>query len=301
MISQSIDKPRKTFRRHLFEKRTPLQRAVFIFVSVIFILYAVTLIYPFLITFLNTMKTSAEYWEDPVGMPARLTLKNFALAFSEFNVGEYSYLEMLGNSLVLSVLSSFLAVASSCMSAYIFSKYKFRSSETLYGVAIILMMLPSIGTLPALYKLMIDLHLKNSVIGVSLTAAGGFGSYFLFMYATFATISWSYAEAAFVDGAGNFYTFFRIMLPQARGTLLSLLLLSFIATWNDYMTPYLYLDRNPTIALGLHQFEISIRQGSANYPLFFSGVLISMLPVVVLFLIFQDTLMNNVSVGGLKG
>ena len=104
-----------------------------------------------------------------------------------------------------------------------------------------------------------------------------------------------------MDGAGNFWAFVRVMLPQVRGTLLALVLLSFISTWNDYLTPYLYLDRNPTIALGLYRFEIVIRQGSANYPLFFAGVLVSILPVLILFLIFQSTLMNNVSVGGLKG
>ena len=289
------------YKRFTFEKRTPFQRAVFAAVSVLFLLYTVTLIYPFAIAFLNTMKKSAEYWVDPTGLPARFTLRNFALAFSEFKVEEHSYLDMLGNSLLLSVLSAGLAITSSSLSAYILAKYKFRGSGAIYVAAIVLMMLPSIGTLPAMYQLMLDLHFKNNVIGVSLTAANGFGNYFLFLYAAFTTVSWSYAEAAFVDGAGNFWAFFRVMLPQVRGTLLALLLLSFISTWNDYLTPYLYLDRNPTIALGLYRFEIVIRQGSANYPLFFAGVLVSMLPVLVLFLIFSSTLMNNVSVGGLKG
>ncbi len=289
------------YKRSFFEKRTPFQRAVFAVVSVLFMLYTITLIYPFVTAFLNTMKTSAEYWNDPVGLPARFSLKNFALAFSEFTVEEHSYADMLGNSLVLSLLSAFLAVTSSCLSAYIMAKYKFRGSDTIYIASIVLMMLPSIGTLPAMYQLMLDLHLKNNVVGVSLTAANGFGNYFLFLYAAFSTVSWSYAEAAFVDGAGNFWAFVRVMLPQVRGTLLALVLLSFISTWNDYLTPYLYLDRNPTIALGLYRFEIVIRQGSANYPLFFAGVLVSILPVLILFLIFQSTLMNNVSVGGLKG
>lgn len=288
-------------KHRLFEKRSPMQRAVFAAVSVLFLLYTATLIYPFVIAFLNTMKTSAEYWIDPAGLPDRFSLSNFGRAFTEFKVEEHTYLGMLLNSLVLSVLSAFLAVTSSCLSAYILAKYKFRGSGAIYVGAIVLMMLPSIGTLPAMYQLMLDLHFKNSVLGVSLTAAGGFGSYFLFLYAAFSTVSWNYAEAAFVDGAGNFWTFFRVMLPQVRGTLLALLLLSFISTWNDYLTPYLYLDRNPTIALGLHRFEVVIRQGSADYPLFFAGVLISILPVLLLFLIFQDTLMSNVSVGGLKG
>ena len=103
-----------------------------------------------------------------------------------------------------------------------------------------------------------------------------------------------------MDGASDFYAFVRVMLPQALPAMTSLIVLAAIGLWNDYQTPLLYLTKMPTLAVGLQQFSAEAVY-SAQMNIYYAGLLLSMIPVLALFLIFQNTLMNKTAVGGLKG
>jgi ABC-type glycerol-3-phosphate transport system permease component len=90
------------------------------------------------------------------------------------------------------------------------------------------------------------------------------------------------------------------MLPQAMPSIIALSILSFIGTWNDYMTPFLYLKNWPTLALGIYQFD-TMQQYRSNVPIYYCGVLMSMVPILILFCCMQKTIMENTVAGGLKG
>ena len=120
------------------------------------------------------------------------------------------------------------------------------------------------------------------------------------MYAFFINLSCSYAEAALIDGAGHFKIFKTIMMPLAAPPILSLAVISSISIWNDYMTPLVYMRDYPTLATGLYVYETSMTRAT-NYPVYFAGVLLSLIPILTVFIFFQNTIMENVTAGGLKG
>ena len=120
------------------------------------------------------------------------------------------------------------------------------------------------------------------------------------MHSTFKSISWTYAEAAMVDGASDFRVFTTVMLPLATPTMIPLVILNVISLWNDYFTPYMYLKGKPTLAVGL-QAMVSQMEYNANWPALFVLMLLSMLPIIILFICFQKQIMTNVTAGGLKG
>ena len=103
-----------------------------------------------------------------------------------------------------------------------------------------------------------------------------------------------------MDGGNDFYTFFSILLPMAKGPFTALLIMVIITKWNDYMSPLLYLDKMPTLATGLYYYRETLRFES-NEPVYFAGVLMSMLPILILFAAFQEVMMGSVVAGGLKG
>ena len=280
-------------------KKTTGQKIVFAIVFVLFALYAITLIYPFIWAFLSSLKTHTEFIMNRFSFPKNWIFRNYVDAFVQLQVNGNNMIVMLLNSLWLTVGGTLISVASSTVLAYVVNKYKFPGRNLIYAISLIVMILPIVGSLPAAYRLLNQLRLTDSVF-LLLTYTGGFGFNFIVMYGFFSNLSWSYAEASFVDGGSDFYTFVRVMLPQARPAIFALMIIAAIGVWNDYNTPLLYLPHFPTIAVGIYQFELNIIYGG-SYPILFAGMLLSMLPVLILFIFFQDTIMGNMSVGGLKG
>lgn len=284
------------------EKRTLPQRIVFGVVFVLFTIYAISLLYPFVWTFISTMKDTGEYLDNPFGMPKRFTLYNFVRAYTELKIEGVGLFGMFFNSLLLTGCTTFLAVFGSSCVAYCLSKYKFKGSGIIYAAAVFILIIPTTGCMPSLYKLMVKNNWTNNVLMTSILMGGCFGMYFMLMYGTFQSLSWTYAEAGFIDGANDFTVFFRIMLPQVRGPLLSLSLVCAIGVWNEYLYPYMFMDKHPTLSTGIYKFQIKILQGSEkNYPVFFAGILISCLPMLLLFICFQEKLLENTQAGGIKG
>ena len=113
-------------------------------------------------------------------------------------------------------------------------------------------------------------------------------------------MSWNYAEAAFIDGASHYSVFFKIMQPMAMPSVTAIAIMSFVGLWNDYSAPLLFMPNLPTLASGLVLYEKET-QYMANQPIYFAGAIISIIPVVTIFIVFQNTIMQNVYAGGLKG
>ena len=122
------------------------------------------------------------------------------------------------------------------------------------------------------------------------------------MYGYFKSISWNYAEAVYIDGGNDYTIFFRIMIPMAAPIMTTFGIMSFIGAWNDSGTMLIYLPDYPTLASGV--FELSNGNDTLRYtdpPAYFALLAIMALPVVIVFIIFSDKIMNNLSIGGIKG
>ena len=130
---------------------------------------------------------------------------------------------------------------------------------------------------------------------------GGFGFNFFLLYGFFKSVSWSYAEAAKIDGASNFRVFLSIMLPQAKASLFAVGIITFIGNWNDYFTPFMYLRNHQTLAVGIYKLQKSFETKGSNWPIVFAEMVLATLPIIVIFAIFQKTIISNTVAGGLKG
>lgn len=293
-----FNKTTKSGRKKAYKSKN--RTLVFTVTFILFLFYAITLIYPFVWMFISSLKTGDEFMNNsPFSLPAALKFSNYLEAMKSLQINDVSFFTMVFNSLWQTIISTAINIVVTCMTAYTISKYRFFGRGFVYGIAIVVMILPVVGSLPASYKLRIDLGIYDTPWQL-ITATGGFGFNFLILYGFFNNVSWSYAEAAFVDGASDDLIFWRIMLPQAAPAILTLSILSFIGGWNDYMGPILYYPSYPTLASGLYLYEL-ITKRTGNYPIYFAGALISIIPILIIFIAFQDTIVTSVSAGGLKG
>lgn len=294
----------------VLKSRTKETKILFICVFVIFTIYAISLIFPFVVLLINSLKGGLEYITDLndkniLRFPDKTLFSNYKAAFTSMamvnSIGFKVYLpEMFVNSFIYALLTSFASAFCSTLTGYALAKYDFKLRSLLYGISIVTLTIPIVGNMAAVMKLTYALGIYNTVFYPILMNFGGFGFNFLILYGFFKNVSWSYAEAAFIDGANHFDVFFKIMLPQVVPTVLTLVVVSFIGAWNDYQTVLLYLPDLPTLAAGLYRIEQSIKRGG-NYPIYFAGILISIVPVLIMFVCCFDTIMQNYSIGGLKG
>ncbi|MDR1093494.1 MAG: carbohydrate ABC transporter permease [Clostridiales bacterium] len=275
--------------------------AILTFFLVVFLLYAFTLVFPFVWIFYNSFKNKLDFWDNPMGLPARWSPGNYINVFKVLSADNFNLSNMFFNSFTLLVGQVAAALFVCVCAAYVVSKYKFPGRTAVYFIAILIMFIPTTGSLVVYYTLMQDLRFYDNYLGMIVSHASGFGFGFLILYGFFKSISWSYAEAAFIDGAGSFTVFFRIMLPMAKSVLVALAVLNSIGVWNDYMGQMLFYPSHPTVAVGLQNLSQSIVKYESEYPLFFCAILICTIPVIALYASCQKIIVKNTMAGGLKG
>ena len=289
----------------IINKRTGGTRIFFGVVCGILIVYCAMLIYPFLWMFQQSLKGQFEYFvAGPFEFAADPQWNNYIRVFESITVRakgkQVGFLMMLFNSIWQTVGPTAIGMFFSCIVAYCLSKYKFGVRNFMYAVIIFMMVYPSMGTGGAAYKQAQDLGIFDSPLMMVKSMGGYSGMGFFVLYSFFSTLPWDYADAAFIDGANDYQVFFKIMLPMAMGPIMAMSIVSAIGGWNGYMGNLMYYPSYPILTAGLYLYESNMVR-AVDYPLYFTGVIITMLPVIALFIVFQDSIMKNVSVGGLKG
>ena len=224
--------------------------------------------------------------------------KNYIFAFEKLQETNYSYFFMLFNSIWYSIGGTMITLIVASCSTYVIAKYKNAYTKTIFNICLFTMIFPVVGAAPSLYKLYYSLGIAQTPF----ILLSGFNCLCnRIMYAYFSSLSWTYAEAAFIDGASDFQVFYKIMLPMAIPSISVLFVSGVIGMWNDYSTPMLYLDESyPTLASGLFTYE-KLMQYDANQPVYFAGVVLAMIPPIILYSAMQETIMTKVYFGGLKG
>ena len=280
-------------------KKRPGEIVLFAIVFLIFVIYAVMLFYPLIWGLLSSFKSVKDYNNSPFSFPSVWHFENYIEAIKTISDDGMSFTQMLWNSVWFAVGSAIIHMEFTSAYAYVLNKYNFRGRKFLYGLCLFMMAVPIGASFVSTYRLMHNLHLTNSYL-ILLTSINVYGMKLILCYSYYNDISNAYVEAAQIDGA-NFYTiYFKAMRPQATPILLTLMVLEFIEKWNDYMGPLLYLSKMPTLATGLYRYQ-SIVEWSGNYPVLFAGIFICTLPLFIIFIFFSNKLMDNISVGGLKG
>ena len=294
--------------RTRFASWSKQEKILFISLTVIFAVYALSLLFPLFFTLVNSLKSFNDYMgtgeykdigRNLYGIPRKWMFSNYAEAI-KLEASNTGLLTMFFNSLWLSAYATILSMIASLFMAYALSKYRFLGSAFLYSFGIIVQIIPLVGSQASAYRLIYNWNIANNPILIGVIFFAGFDFTFIVMYGFFKSVSWNYAEAAFMDGASNYTVLFKIMLPQALPPMAALTITSFIGRWNDYLTPFLYMPEYPTISLGIYLLEANNTIGG-GLMVFFAAIVLSIIPVLILFILFQDTIMQNVVAGGLKG
>lgn len=296
----------KKFR--LWNKNRPLsQNIVFTMMFFLLVLYSATVLFFFVYGFLIALRPDMKtFTMDRLAkrlftLPDKPTLMNFVRALDEIGRidGTSTFLSLTWNSIWRTVINTILGTFSQAMVCYVLVFYRCKYTRFVYNWGLIITMLPLYGVQGATYKLFMDLHLINNPLNF-ITAIALYGGQFFYMYSFFKALSWEYAEAAFIDGAGHYTVFFKVMLPMVMPSLSALFIMNFIGGWNDYESTLLYMYKWPNLSYAIYAYE-EIGKYSGNIPAYMAGILVALLPILILYLCFQNTIMSKVYLGGLKG
>lgn len=281
---------------------------VLVVTLVVLAVFVILLYLPLVWGIATSVKTDMDFRNHIFGWPKTWAFSNFALAFSGFfvrvetvgGIRNVHMVEQFAYSLLYAGGCAFFATYVPCHIAYLTAKFRYRFSKILTAVVIVCLTVPVIGALPSEVRMTRALGLYDHMWGMWILKANFLSMYFLMFQGVFGGIPNDFAEAAQIDGASHLSVYFRVVLPLVAKMFLTVYLLNFIAFWNDYQTPLIFMPNKPTLAYGLYLFDRKTDTHLSSVPVKFAGAIMVILPVLTLFLIFQKRLMGNVAMGGLK-
>ena len=262
---------------------------------IVAVLLAVIALVPFVWMISTSLKSRGALMSIPIEwIPAEPTLDAYGEVFSRF-----PFLRTIGNSLFISVTFTLITLVSASMAAFAFAKVRFKGSGVILKLYLAMMMIPTQVTMIPLFVIMNRLGLIDSYASVILPSI--FKPFAVFMLVQqMRSIPNDYLDAARVDGAGIFSVYARIALPMCAPTIATLAVTTFMESWNDYLWPLLMLtDRNKmTLPIALSTLN---GQYNTEYNVLMAGSLISMIPIIVIYLCAQKQFKNGLMAGGIKG
>lgn len=273
-------------------KRWPMLLGhIWIWACVLFFLWP---LYWMLIGSFKNLKVALQI--PPEWIPRQPTLDNFRILVTDFPLFRWLY-----NSMFISVAATLLVIAVSSLSAYAFAKVPFKGSKWLFAVMIASMSIPHTVLLIPLFQMMNKLGLTNSLWGVLLPLVGWpFGVFLLKQFMQ--TLPGALIEAAKIDGASEWQTFSRVILPLAKPGIAVLGIFTFVNSWNDYVWQMIMLKDKLTYTLPVGvKIARQVQEVDINYGVAMAGALCATLPVLLVFLFFQRYFTQGITVGAVKG
>ena len=262
-----------------------------IVVSLVAIALGLVIIFPLLYCFLSSFKTPSEFL-DPKLLPSSfLNLDNYKAALERGNLLRY-----ILNSFVIAFLGSAIRLIFSILAAYVFAFYDFKGKNVVFFMILGTMMIPSDVLLATNYLTVSRLHLLNTYMGVMVVSFVSASATFM-LRQRFKTIPRDMREAASMDGYGDLWFILRVLLPITRPVVTTLFVQSFISLWNSYLWPLIATASSPemrTVMVGITRLN---SWEDENYQLVMAGVVISLIPSIILFLVMRRSLRK----GGLEG
>ncbi len=307
--NQQTPSPEKKKNKPMKVKRSNI---IFAIISSTF-LGIIVAIYLFIIgwAFMSAFKSDVDMLTNPIGLPKEIVFTNFEVAFNNFSIkvsGIPYYIEdMLFNSVFYAVGTVLASIFVTSLVAYCCAKYgKYKICKIIYAIVIVVVILPIVGSLPSAIQMSKTIGFYDSIPGLIIQHAGFCNMNFLIFYGAFKGVSNTYSEAAYIDGAGQWSVYFRIVVPLVKSSLFAVGLLQFIGFWNDFTVSLYYLPSHPVLSFGIQRFLSNgggtgyVEQG-VNNSMRLAIVFLAASPILVLFFCFRKKLMSNISLGGLKG
>jgi multiple sugar transport system permease protein len=250
---------------------------------------------PFLWMVSASLKANKDVFRFPIEwIPAIPVWSNFAKIWTEI-----PFLTFFFNTTKLTVIITLLQLFTSSFAGYAFAKLKFKGKDILFLAYIASIAVPWQTYMIPQFIMMRSMHLVDTHLAlILLQAFTAFGVFLMRQF--FISIPDDILDAARIDGLSEFGIYFRIMLPLSKPALATLTITTVVFVWNDFMGPLIYLNSESlkTIQLGLRMF---IQQYSSDYALIMAASLVSLIPVIILFLAFQRFFVEGIASTGVKG
>lgn len=254
--------------------------------------FALLWVYPFLWMVSAAFKTNNEIFKSGTNLlAANPTFENFQRAWVEANISQYFV-----NTVVIAVGSVLVVVISTSMMGYVLGRYKFPGKRIIIGIFVATVFLPKGYTIIPIFELISNLGLDGSLLGVILAQSGGANIIFILLFAGyFSQLPHEIEEAAIVDGAGFLRVFVQIMLPLSKPVIATVVIMQFIASWNDFLLPLVLTLARPdlrTLSVGMYAFR-------GEYFTDWSGMAaaatIAIIPVILVFLSMQRYFIEGIA------
>jgi N-acetylglucosamine transport system permease protein len=270
------------------------------------LLWALITTLPLVWAIVSSFKTNAEFLSDPFALPDAAQFENFARAWTVANIGQYFL-----NSVIVVAISLPLTMLLGAMAAYVLARYEFPGNRLVYYGFVGGMIFPVFLALVPLFFVVRNLsgvpvigqflglnsHLSLALVYVAFSLP--FTVFFLTAF--FRTQPTSIAEAAIVDGCSHFGLFFRVMLPMAKPGLISIGLFNVLGQWNQYVLPVVLMNEGDKKVLAQGLAALAISQGyRGDWTALFAGLVIALLPVLIVYILFQRQVQAGLTAGVLK-
>ena len=262
----------------------------------IMILIGIVFIYPIVFMVLAAFRTRMDFALAPAGLPKTFTFDNIVEAF-----GRMSYITVFKNSAIVTGVSVVIIIIIGTMASYGISRSAGKNGNRLYHFFTVGMLIPIQICMIPLYKMMLDLNLINNLFSCIFVYCGAWMTSSIFIYVGFMkTIPKELDEAARIDGASKFRTFWSIIFPLLRPVNATVAIITMIGIWNDFLLPLLYLQKGSkrTIQLGLYAFSGLY---GTDWTGMFSAMVISIIPIILLYIFLNKNIINGIVAGSVKG
>jgi len=260
--------------------------------------WTIVVIFPFAWMIVTALKTDPEILSSPWTLPAALQWDNFSRAWTEARIGRF----FVNTAIVLAgSLAGTLLVSS--MAAYVLARFTFPGRQVLFYGFIAGLMFPVFLALVPLYFLVNDLNLLATYQGLILVyIAYSLPFTIFFLTAFFKTLPVELGEAAILDGANQYQIFFQIMLPLAKPGLIAMGIFNFLGQWNQFLLPLVLMPSEDKYLLSQGLYFLAVQQGYQNdYGALFAAMVITMVPTLIVYILFQRRLESGLTAGALKG
>lgn len=252
---------------------------------------------PLVIVGLTASKSNPEVLRGPLTFPSEFILfKNLREAWTVGHFGMY-----IKNSIIITVPTVLIVMFLATFAGYSFAKLRFKAKDFLFYLILTGLMLPFQAVMISLYFLLNRFHLINTYWSVIIAIASGSLPFGIFMMRSFfMSLPTELIEAARIDGCSEIQALWYVMLPLSFPGWISLIIFQSMWTWNNFIVPFLFIHDNSLrpVPLGLMFYQSEYQ---TNYSLIAAGVLISILPLVILFAILQRRFIEGITMGALKG
>lgn len=264
------------------------------FSHTIMIIWSLLVIIPLIWVIISSFKTSSEIFASPFALPSKLSFTNYANAWTTAGIGTFFF-----NSVIVVFGALVVTMLFGSMCAYVLARFKFPGSRAIYYLMLAGLTFPIFLAIVPLFFVLRGVGLLNTLPGLILTyAAFAFPFTVFFLFAFFRSLSVSIAEAAAIDGAGEWRTFFLVMLPMAKPGLATVAILNFVGLWNQFLLPVALNTNRDNYVLTQGMAAFASQAGySVDFGALFAAVVITVVPVLIVYLIFQRQLQGSVSQG----